>query len=170
MPHLQTALSICETDLLRRLLQVILDCFRICWVIFYRSWCLHPHLGYFNVYNHHWLSRQTRQRRHWKDCNYCWNMNMCKDTVEDAVWMNPGQPSHPQSRTYQGSVITCVNSLTAWFEFLSFASRCLRDGLCGLLLTLRICYMFGRRAVFFTLLFKPKPQEALSSLLLFILL
>lgn len=42
----------------------------------------------FSTHKHHWLSRKKQSlklNKRDKDCNYCWNMNMFKDTVEDAV-------------------------------------------------------------------------------------
>lgn len=58
----------------------------------YCRWCWDPDLGCLSTYNHHWLSRRAvsemdkkQKRKSEKDCNYCWNMNMFKDTVKDAV-------------------------------------------------------------------------------------
>lgn len=101
---------------------------------------------------HRGLSRQTASEMETKselDCNCCWNMNMFRDTVKDAVIFPIANPMakadvlDPRSSTYQGSVITCsllcVKFITAWLWFPLIFFK-MSQGICELLVTLRISY------------------------------
>lgn len=85
--YLQNIETICRTQCVKLNLSG-----HLLWGIIYCRWCWDPDLGCLSTYNHHWLSRRAvsemdkkKKRKSEKDCNYCWNMNMFKDTVKDAV-------------------------------------------------------------------------------------
>lgn len=82
---------------------------------------------------------------------------MFKDTVEDAVCYvfliaEPRPTFGPKEQYISGVCNYLLLTMCQVYHciirvFSHYLSRCLRDGLCGLLVTLRICYMVRRRAV-----------------------
>lgn len=82
---------------------------------------------------------------------------MFKDTVEDAVCYvfliaEPRPTFGPKEQYISGVCNYLLLTMCQVYHciirvFSHYLSRCLRDRLCGLLVTLRICYMVRRRTV-----------------------
>lgn len=170
--YLQNIETICWTQCVKQNLSG-----HLLWGIIYCRWCWDPDLGCLSTYNHHWLSRRAvsemdkKRKEKVKKTVIIVEIWICLKTLSKMLFVvlfyssfiaEPRPTFGPKEQYISGvynymlltmcQVYHCMTIRFFLFFvvglFFSFFSQDVSGtDFCGLLVTLRICYMVRRRAV-----------------------